>query len=108
SPVDAVIVERLLAPGEYVYEQTPLLHLAKTDQLNVEVLMPTSVYGRVHEGMTAIVVPEPPLEGKYEATVEVIDKIMDAASSSFGVQLLLENPDLQIPAGLRCTLEIDI
>lgn len=108
SPVDAVVVERLLAPGEYVYEQTPLLRLAKTDPLSVEVLMPTSVYGRVREGMIANVVPEPPLQGKYEATVEVIDKIMDAASSSFGVQLLLENPDLKIPAGLRCTLEIDI
>ncbi|MDZ7684819.1 MAG: hypothetical protein U5O39_07265 [Gammaproteobacteria bacterium] len=56
----------------------------------------------------AVVIFEPPLDDRYEATVAVIDKIMDAASSSFGVQLLLENPDLKVPAGLRCTLEIDL
>lgn len=108
SPVDAIVVERLLSPGEYVYEQTPLLNLAKTDELNVEVLLPTAVYGRIEEGMKAVVVPEAPLDNRYVATVSVIDKIMDAASSSFGVQLVLPNPGLEIPAGLRCTLELDL
>lgn len=108
SPVNAVVVERLLSPGEYVYEQTPILNLAKTDELNVEVLLPTAIYGRIEEGMGAVVIPEAPLDDRYQVTVSVIDKIMDAASSSFGVRLILPNPDLEIPAGLRCTLEFDL
>lgn len=102
SPVDAIVVERLLSPGEYVYEQTPVISLAKTDVLNVEVLVPTNLYGRIEEGLTAVVTPEEPRGAEYIATVEVYDKVMDAASSTFGVRLRLPNPNLAIPAGLKC------
>ena len=104
SPVNAIVVDRLLAPGEYVYEQTPILKLAKTDTLNVQVLLPTDLYRRVKEGMDATVTLQAPVKGTYHAKVKVIDKIMDAASSSFGVELTLKNPNLSIPAGLRCNV----
>jgi len=48
------------------------------------------------------VVGEQPVGGTYMATVEVIDPIIDATSSTFGIRLLLPNPDHKIPAGLRC------
>lgn len=107
SPEDAIVVERLLSPGEYVYEQTPVISLAKTDVLNVEVLVPTRLYGAIYEGMSATVMPEQPEGASYEATVDVYDKIMDAASSTFGVRLTLPNPELEIPAGLRCSVIFD-
>jgi len=105
SRVDAVVVARLLSPGEFVYEQTPVLQIAKTDILNVEVIVPTSMFGKITEGASVKIRPEAPLTGTFDAVVDVVDKIMDAASSTFGVRLLLPNPDLKIPAGLRCTAE---
>lgn len=107
SPVNAIVVKRLLAPGEYVYEQTPVISLAKTDVLNVEVLVPTRLYGDIFEGMRATVMPEQPEGTRYEATVDVYDKVMDAASSTFGVRLALPNPELEIPAGLKCGVIFD-
>jgi len=32
--------------------------------------------------------------------------VVDAASNSFRVRLLLPNPDQKIPSGLRCTVEL--
>jgi len=36
--------------------------------------------------------------------VTVVDKVMDAASGTFGVRLALPNPDLALPAGLKCKI----
>jgi hypothetical protein len=36
----------------------------------------------------------------------MVDKVIDPASNTFRVQLALPNPDLSLPAGLRCKAEI--
>jgi multidrug efflux pump subunit AcrA (membrane-fusion protein) len=35
----------------------------------------------------------------------VIDPVIDAASETFGVRLILPNPNHTIPAGIRCSVE---
>src|SRR6266704_4269981 len=57
SPIDGVVVERLLVPGEYRNEQSPILTLAQIDPLYVEVFVSTSYYGRIHIGSKAEVRP---------------------------------------------------
>lgn len=42
------------------------------------------------------------------ATVSVIDKVLDAASDTFGVRLELPNPTLELPAGVNCTVTFPI
>lgn len=102
SPITGVVIERLLVPGEYRNEQSPILTLAQIDQLRVEVIVPTARYGEIRVGSRAEVRPEPPVGGAYSATVTVVDKVLDAASGTFGVRLALPNPDLLLPAGIRC------
>src|SRR5262249_30694804 len=46
SPIDGVVVERHLVPGEYQNDQTPILTLAQIDPLHVEVFVSISYYGR--------------------------------------------------------------
>ncbi len=102
SPIDGVVVERLLVPGEYRNEQTPILTLAQIDPLRVEVFVSTTYYGRIRAGSTAEVRPEQPVGGVYSAIVTVVDRVLDAASGTFGVRLALPNPDLLLPAGIPC------
>ncbi len=101
SPVDGVVVERYLSSGEYVEDQ-PILKLAQIHPLNVEVILPVKHYHLIKTGMRATVKPEAPVGGQYTAEVKVIDKVIDAASGTFGVRLELPNPNHQIPAGLKC------
>jgi len=44
----------------------------------------------------------PLLPGVHKARVVVVDKVIDAASGTFGVRLTLPNPGRRIPAGLKC------
>jgi RND family efflux transporter MFP subunit len=107
SPISGVVVERYVSPGEYVNSQ-PLLRLAQIDPLRVEVIVPAQIFGRIIPGMTAIIVPELPEYGEHTATVTIVDKVIDAASSTFGVRLELPNAEQQMPSGLRCLVRFEI
>ncbi|QOZ28012.1 efflux RND transporter periplasmic adaptor subunit [Bradyrhizobium sp. CCBAU 51753] len=102
SPIDGVVVERLLVPGEYRNDQSPVLTLAQIDPLRVEVFVPTAYFGQIRIGSNAEVRPEPPVGGTHLATVTVVDRVHDAASGTFGVRLALPNPRLVLPGGIRC------
>lgn len=102
SPVDGVVVEVTMSPGEFAYEQAPVMTVAQIDPLNVEVYVPVRRYGTITTGMTGHVRPEEPIGGTYAAEVTVVDRVFDAASGTFGVRLELPNPDYQLPAGVRC------
>ncbi|MFO7964216.1 MAG: efflux RND transporter periplasmic adaptor subunit [Desulfobacterales bacterium] len=104
SPISGVIMERYLAKGEYV-EDKPILKIAQIDPLNVEVILPVSAYGSVQVGMSGTVKPEPPVGGAYEAEVTIVDKVIDAASGTFGVRLEIPNPGFELPPGLKCRVE---
>jgi RND family efflux transporter MFP subunit len=102
SPINGVVVERLLVPGEYRNDQSPVLTLAQIDPLRVEVFVPTAHFGQIRVGSKAEVRPEEPISGIHVATVTVVDHVLDAASGTFGVRLTLPNPQLVLPAGIRC------
>ena len=103
SPISGVVVERLQSPGEYV-ENKPILRIAQLDPLRVEVIVPVSRFGTIKRGMRAEVTPELARKRKYIAEVTIVDKVVDAASGTFGVRLELPNPGNFIPGGLRCNL----
>jgi RND family efflux transporter MFP subunit len=107
SPLDGVVVEVLLKPGEFgaITFKDPIMKLAEIDPLHVEVVMPVSEYGQVKPGQKASVMPEAPVGGRYDTTVKLVDKVLDAASGTFGVRLELRNRKLDIPAGVRCRVQ---
>jgi RND family efflux transporter MFP subunit len=102
SPIEGVVVERLLQPGEYRNDQSPVLTLAQIDPLRVETFLPIAYYGQVQQGEVVEIQPEEPIGGSYRAAVTVVDRVIDAASGTFGVRLALSNPELRLPAGLKC------
>lgn len=104
SPVNGVVVEILLQPGELMSsnQKDPIMTIVEIDPLNVELVLPVSQYGKVTAGQLAEVRPEEPVGGLYPARVEVVDRVLDAASGTFGVRLRLPNPGGRIPAGVKC------
>lgn len=103
SPISGVVMERLKSPGEFI-EDKPILRIAQLDPLRVEVIVPVGRFGTISTGMRAEVTPELARKRKYIAQVTIVDKVIDAASGTFGVRLELPNPGNYIPGGLRCTL----
>jgi RND family efflux transporter MFP subunit len=101
SPISGVVVERKMSPGEVVDEET-ILTVAQIDPLRVEVILPSMMFGSIQPGMRAAVVPEHAADRVQVASVVIVDRVIDAASGTFGVRLELPNPDFAIPGGLHC------
>ena len=102
SPINGVVVARMLGPGEYAFDQAQLVTVSQIDPLNVEVFVPLSQFGKIRAGMPAEIFPEEPIGGRYNATVTIVDHVFDAASGTIGIRLELPNPDYALPAGLKC------
>lgn len=107
SPVDGVVVDVLLVPGESVEDRArEIMTIAEVDPLNIEVIMPADLYGSVEIGATAEVTPLIPGAEVRFTEVAVVDRTIDAASDTFGVQLQLPNGDHAIPGGVRCNIDL--
>lgn len=105
SPINGVVTERLQSIGEVAQageNAKPVLRLAQTAPLRVEVVLPVGMYGKIKRGDKASVDAEAPLAGRYTASVTIVDRVVDAASGTFGVRLELPNPKGEIPAGIKC------
>ena len=104
SPVNGIVAEVKLGPGELASsnQKDPIMLVLEIDPLNVEVVLPVREFGRIKVGQSAVVTPDPPVGGRYNAKVTVVDANLDATSGTFGVRLSLPNPANRIPAGARC------
>jgi RND family efflux transporter MFP subunit len=111
SPFTGVVTERLQHVGEIAQagaSARPILRLAQTNPLRVEVVLPVALYGQIRAGMKGVVVPEAPLTGRHQATVAIVDRVVDSASGTFGVRLELPNPKGDIPAGVQCRVTLAV
>jgi RND family efflux transporter MFP subunit len=102
SPITGIVVERMLSRGEVVNEEQAVVRVAEIDRLRVEVILPAQMFGQVRVGENATIVTEPPYDRPRQAQVVIVDPIIDAASGTFGVRLLIPNPARELPGGLRC------
>jgi membrane fusion protein (multidrug efflux system) len=105
SPINGVVVERFMSPGEFP-KQERIFKLAQINPLRVEAYAPVSLLGKITTGTDVQLKPEAPVGGVYKAKVTVVDRVVDAASGTFGVRMELPNPDLRLPAGLKCTVQV--
>ena len=104
SPISGVVIERFSNLGERV-EDRPVLRIASIDPLRVSLMVPMTQYGQIRVGDRMTVRPELQGAAPVTASVQYIDKVVDAASNTFRVRLHLPNPDHSLPGGLRCKAE---
>ncbi len=103
SPIAGVVASVAIEAGEFVDERE-IVRVVQIDPLNVEVVLPVSLYGKIQPGSVGEVRPERPFDRVYEAKVVIADRVVDAASGTFGVRLELPNEDGKLPAGLKCQI----
>jgi len=105
SPIDGVVVESFLDEGESVDDSRPIMSIAEVDPLNIEVILPVEQYGSVKVGSFAEVTPVISGGTAQKVKVVIVDRVIDAASNTFGIRLLLPNPGHKIPGGIRCDIK---
>ncbi|MBI1397477.1 MAG: efflux RND transporter periplasmic adaptor subunit [Betaproteobacteria bacterium] len=111
SPIDGIVMDRGMNEGELAEaaENNPyILKLAETGTLRVKAILPLAVYLKVKTGQRVEVTPEKPLNGRYGATISVVDKVIDAASGTFQVRMTLPNPKGSLPGGIKCRVRLPV
>lgn len=107
SPIDGVVADRHVAPGDQILRATgKIMRLLQLDPLHAEVVAPASFFGRIRSGTEAEVTPVGRGGAGRRARVTAVDRMIDAASGTFRVRLQVPNPGFAIPAGLRCQVRI--
>lgn len=109
SPIHGVVTEQSAYVGEVVEANSnakAILKLAQLNPLRVQLILPQRYFGQFRLNQTIELSPEQPMTGKYTAKVKTIDKVLDPASGTFMVFLELPNPNLSIPAGIRCQAKL--
>lgn len=105
SPIDGIVTDRNIEPGERV-EEKALFRIAKINPLRVEMVVSAASYGTVSKGMQLKVVPQLSNIPTLDAKVTLVDKLIDGASNTFRVRAAIQNPNSEIPSGLRCKVEL--
>jgi len=104
SPIDGVVVEQHTFPGEFVYDN-PIMTVAQIDPLRVEVVLPARLFNQYQRGDIALIEPELDHPESLLAMVDVIDRVLDTRSGTYGIRLTLPNDELEIPGGQKCRLQ---
>lgn len=104
APFSGFVLDTYKDRGEHVEEQA-IMRLAQLDPLVVEAIVPMENFGLIRAGMLAEIHPDVLVDKKLTGKVTIVDRMGDTASNTFGVKLVLPNPDNQIPAGLKCVVK---
>jgi RND family efflux transporter MFP subunit len=107
SPFDGVVVERHVAPGEYV-ENRRALTIAQIDPVYADVIAPSRMFSDVKRGQKTKIILQQPAERIVSGETDVIDPYVDAASGTFRVRVAIANKDRSIVPGFRCHAEFSV
>ncbi|MES2845409.1 MAG: efflux RND transporter periplasmic adaptor subunit [Pseudomonadota bacterium] len=106
APIDGIVADRHLDPGEYLRDDGKVVTIVSLDPLSVEVFLPQQAYRTITPGQQVRIRPELD-DHPLVATVKAVDSVVDAASATFRVRLELPNRDRSIVSGIRCVATFD-
>jgi RND family efflux transporter MFP subunit len=105
SPIDGVVTDRGLNPGERAGEK-PVLVVQRLDRLYAEAVLPATLRAGLHVGSQVTLLFDLPGLAPRSAAVALVDPVIDPKTDMFAVRMTLDNADLTLPAGLKCRIDL--
>ena len=118
APIDGILLERSVEPGEIALPGSPLLTLARLDRLTITVYVPEDRYGLISLGQSALVsVDSFPgvrfaaqvvhIADRAEFTPRNVQTAEGRRTTVFAVDLAIENPDGKLKPGMPADVEFN-
>jgi RND family efflux transporter MFP subunit len=99
APFDAAVTERLVSPGQYIKENTPVLRLVKSDPLRLRADIPEAASSYVKPGSTITFTTDAAPGETFRAAVERLNPALDKQSRSMSVEAKIANPKWTLRPG---------
>lgn len=100
APFDGAVTARLVSPGQYMKENTPVVTLVKTNPLRLRAEIPESAAGEVRVGTSLTFTTEAAPEARFRAVVRELNPALDARSRSLAAEARLVESDARLRPGM--------
>ncbi|WP_184947526.1 efflux RND transporter periplasmic adaptor subunit [Salinisphaera orenii] len=108
APFAGTVRERLVEPGEYVAESTPVVGLVATERLRMDVAAPQQYFSAIEAGMPVRIQPEALHGETLEAKVDVKVAASDALARTFLARIFVDNAAGRLTPGMSAKVLFEI
>ncbi len=99
APVDGTIIEKKVAVGDQVTDQTPLFRIANLERVWVIANAFEQDMGRVSVGQPATVTLRAFPDRKFQGAITWVSQLLDERTRTLAVRIELDNPDKLLKPG---------
>jgi RND family efflux transporter MFP subunit len=99
APVAGAISERLIQPGEFIRENTPVATIVQVNPLKLKSAIQEKHASLIRPGQTVEFDVEAFLNRKFQGRIAYVSPAVDQATRTFAVEALVENTDRQLKPG---------
>lgn len=104
APFDGLVTEIHRKSGTVDPSQV-VISIANLQTLEVEMHVPSSLYGKIRSGNSVVLQASSPISASINASVQSVSPIIDSASETFRCLLQINNQDGRLPAGFTVLLQ---
>ncbi len=106
APFDGSVTERMVSPGQYLKENTPMMTLVKSWPLRLRLEVPENASAAVKEGR-AVRFQTDALPGEvFEATVRELNAQLETRSRTLTAEARVTKPDARLRPGMFVKVEL--
>lgn len=100
APFDGAVTARLVSPGQYLRENTPIVTLVKTHPLRLRVEIPETAAAQVRVGSRLQFTTDAAPGTEFEAVVRELNPALEARSRSLTAEARLTSHDPRLKPGM--------
>ena len=106
SPFDGHAAARMIETGQLIGVGQPLMKIVESNPIRVKIWLPEKEYVRLDRTDPVSIVIEAFPETVITGTIDRIDIIADERTNTFGVEILVDNSNLALKAGMTARVRI--
>ena len=99
APVSGAVAERLVQPGEFIRENTPVAMIVQVNPLKLKTAIQEKHAGLIRPGQTVAFAVEAFPTRAFSGTVANVSPAVDQATRTFAVEALVDNADRVLKPG---------
>ncbi len=99
APVSGSVSERLVQPGEFIRENTPVATIVQMNPLKLKTAIQERHAATIRPGQTVLFVVEAFPDRHFTGKIAYVSPAVDQATRTFPVEALVDNPDRVLKPG---------
>ncbi len=106
APFDGAVTERMVSPGQYLKENTPVVRLVKADPLRLRAEIPEAATAGVRPGSTLTFTTAAAPGETFNATVQRLNPSLDQKSRTMTAEAIIRNPKAALRPGTFVQVQV--